>query len=76
MRFQEAHPEALNYLWTDLDAGKFSVERRHTEDIERLLNSPWYRVAATLLPVLWTPVYWFRAGLRRIARILLKKQAA
>lgn len=75
-RFREPHPDAIDRLWSDIDSGRVSVERRRTDDIDRLLNSPWYPAAVALMPLLWEPVRWVRAGLRRAARLVRRRQQA
>lgn len=67
-RFAGKHPPAIAQLWDDIEAGKVVVERRRTEDIERLLNAPWYAAAKALLPLAWLPVRWARAAARRLPR--------
>lgn len=54
-RFRGRHPPQIEALRQDLDAGRVSVERRETADIERLLRSPYYRLGAAFLK-LWDHV--------------------
>jgi hypothetical protein len=71
LRFQGQHPDAIQQLWQDIERGDVYIELRSTEDIERLLASPWYAVCRALLPIIWKPINWARsvAGiLRRVAR--------
>lgn len=70
VRFSEPHPDAIRQLWTGIEAGAIPAERRRTDDIERLLDTPWYTLAKALLPAAWEPVRWLRAGLRRARRWL------
>ena len=56
-RFQGQHPEQINDLRADLDNGEEKIELRPTEDIDRLLNSPFYSLAR-LKANLWLGVFW------------------
>lgn len=51
-RFAGAHPPMIDRLRADIAAGRVAVELRHTDDIERLLASPRYRLLCTLTGVL------------------------
>lgn len=42
-------PPQIQALWNDIEKGAVSVERRPTEDVERLLNSWWYVPARTVV---------------------------
>jgi hypothetical protein len=48
-RFAGAHPPAAVQMWDDAVAGRLDIERRPTQDIERLLRSPTYRAGRLLL---------------------------
>ncbi len=48
-RFAGEHPPAISQLRADIVAGRVVVELRQTDDIERLLRSPFYRLGAALL---------------------------
>ncbi len=54
-RFEGAHPPQIQALRADLDAGRLECEQRPTADVERLLNSPRYRLGRAALR-LATPV--------------------
>jgi hypothetical protein len=56
-RFQGKHPQQIDSLLADLEEGKENVELRPTEDIDRLLSSPFYRLAG-LNAKLWLSIYW------------------
>lgn len=73
VRFRGEHPPAIAQLWNDIEAGQIEVERRPTEDIERLLNTRWYSLAPGLLLAFWTPVHWARAVLRRARRLTARR---
>jgi hypothetical protein len=64
-RFQGTHPESIQQLLTDLDAGKLHEPLRPTEDIEELLNSPGYwlttRGLRLIMPPFWKARTWFRS---------------
>jgi hypothetical protein len=72
-RFSGEHPPQINALREDLNAGRISVVLRATDDLDRLLASPTYRIGratikmlgpwARLCKVLWR--FWV-AGLRRL----------
>jgi hypothetical protein len=49
MRFKGQHPEQIEALRADLEAGRVKVEQRHMDDIERLLESPRYKIGRWLL---------------------------
>lgn len=55
--YKGPHPEQIQRLRADLEAGMHDVEIRRTEDIKRLLASPAYRIGTGLLRILM-PVYW------------------
>ena len=69
VRFDEKHPDVIAQLWNDVESGRITVERRRTDDIDRLLNAPWYTLAKMLLPALWMPVRLVRTALRRAGRL-------
>lgn len=48
-RFDGQHPEEIARLREDMVSGKLKVIRRDMRDVERLLESPWYKVARHLL---------------------------
>jgi hypothetical protein len=43
-RFTGGHPAPIMQMQADLKAGRLSIELRHTDDIERLLADPRYRM--------------------------------
>lgn len=43
-RFKGTHPEQISQMWQDVKQGKFDLEVRQTDDIERVLNSPTYQI--------------------------------
>jgi len=48
-RFLGQHPAQIESLRADLDAGTVQAERRPTHDIEKLLESPAYRLGRSLI---------------------------
>lgn len=70
VRFTGSHPPAIAQLWEDIEAGRVDVERRRTEDIDRLLGARWYALATRLMPALWLPVRLARALSRRAGRLV------
>lgn len=73
-RYEGTHPPQIEAMRRDIDAGTVSVELRATEDIDRLLSSPEYKMRRTLL--MWIqPVdalaRWIIAAMRKwIDRLL------
>lgn len=53
--FRGEHPEGILQLWNDIIQEKIMIERRGTEDIERLLATRWYRIATWLLVIIRVP---------------------
>ncbi len=51
-RFDGAHPTAITALRRDIASGELSVPLRPTDDIQRLLASPRYRLGRALLKLL------------------------
>lgn len=51
-RYDGPHPPEALRMMEDIRAGKLDVELRRTDDIERLLHSPGYRVGRTALKAL------------------------
>lgn len=43
-RFTGAHPAQIDRMRTDIGEGRVVARLRRTEDVERLLQSPWYRL--------------------------------
>lgn len=64
VRFEGEHPEAIRQLWADIEKGVVKVERRATEDIERLLSNSLYTVATKAIPVIQKPIDWCMAAAR------------
>jgi glycosyltransferase involved in cell wall biosynthesis len=54
-RFHGKHPAQIEELKKDLAAGKIKIELRKTDDIEKLLNSPSYRLGRFALKM-WGPI--------------------
>jgi hypothetical protein len=68
-RFKGEHPPQIRAMWADIDHGVIDIERRQTDDIERLLKSPVYRVRRELLQT-WERVEpHVRPARRLLARI-------
>lgn len=70
-RFQGRHPREIESLRADLNSGRVSEETRNTEDIEALLDSPWYRSGRAVLKGL-DPLAQFAIRRRRRVRRLLE----
>lgn len=70
--FQGKHPEAIEKILVDLKRGVLDEPMRDTQDIERLLANPLYRIAGViLLPILL--VYWhMRAAVKPFTRWVRK----
>lgn len=51
-RFVGTHPPLIEALRSDIESGRIDVEVRRTDDIERLLLSPWYRLGKIGLKLL------------------------
>lgn len=43
-RFEGDHPPQIQAMWQAAQQGELDVMLRHTDDVERLLSSPWYRI--------------------------------
>lgn len=63
-RFGGQHPAAIRQLRADLESGRIQEELRPTEDIERLLRSPWYWLVTRLLHLIMPPYWYVRRALR------------
>ena len=48
-RYRGSHPPEVLHMMADIQAGRLAVEQRRTDDIERLLRSPAYRVGRPLV---------------------------
>jgi glycosyltransferase involved in cell wall biosynthesis len=48
-RYQSDHPPEVRRMMSDIESGRLAVERRRTDDIERLLRSPLYRAERRLV---------------------------
>lgn len=66
------HPQAIRQLWRDIEAGRVAVRLRPTNDIERLLHRPGYRVLTRMLPLLYAPRNW-SGRFRRVAGRLRRR---
>lgn len=55
-RYAGCHPPQIESLRADLEAGRLPVERRATDDIERLLRAPWYPLGRAALKALERPL--------------------
>jgi hypothetical protein len=51
-RFSGMHPPQINALREDLNAGRISVALRATDDLDRLLTSPSYRIGRAAIKIL------------------------
>ncbi len=51
-RFSGPHPEQIETMRADIAAGRLNVELRPTDDVQRLLNTWWYRPACQGLKLL------------------------
>jgi len=51
-RFHGKHPSAVQQMIADIQAGRVDVPLRPTDDIERLLASPWYALGRSVLKAL------------------------
>ncbi len=76
--FNDRHPPQITALKEDLAAGLIDLDTRPTEDIERLLRSPFYRLGRTSLKAL-SPLRlfalqagrWGKRNLRQVLKIAL-----
>ncbi len=48
-RFDGQHPEQIDQMRKDIESGVSKVEMRSTEDVEKLLSTPWYSLGRSLL---------------------------
>ncbi len=66
-RFEGKHPEAIVKLQEDLLSGRISEPQRPVQDIESLLDSPWYWMQTRLAHLfLW--LYWLVRGVWKSVR--------
>lgn len=49
VRYQGNHPPQVLAMWHDIEAGRIAVERRQTEDVERLLTNCWYTIGRSVV---------------------------
>lgn len=67
-RYRGSHPEAIDQLQADVANGAVQEPLRPTEDIERILKSPGYRLVTRLLhlfmPLFWRTRRWLKMSLR------------
>jgi hypothetical protein len=55
-RFRDTHPPQIQNLQLDLESGQLRVQTRPTDDIEKLLRSPGYRLAKSIIRRLTPPL--------------------
>jgi hypothetical protein len=65
-RYRETHPEAIQELRANIDSGIVQEKLRPTTDIEKLLNSPAYWLATSLLHMIMPSFWKIRTWLRSI----------
>lgn len=66
-RFNGRHPPQIEAMRADIASGRLDVECRHTDDIERLLRSPGYRLGRSALRALTPfvpPGLWLHKALK------------
>jgi len=51
-RYQGEHPPEVRHMMDDIRAGALKVELRRTDDVERLLRAPWYRLGRSAIRLL------------------------
>jgi hypothetical protein len=56
-RFHHTHPPQIQVLQSNLEAGLLHIQIRPTKDIEKLLRSPGYRLAKTIVRALTPPSF-------------------
>lgn len=69
-RYDGPHPPEARRMMDDVRAGRLDIELRRTDDVERLLSSPRYRLGCEALKLLdpvdrawtWTKLQFVRAG--------------
>jgi hypothetical protein len=52
IKFKKAHPKVILQLIEDINSGNIKVDLRKTKDIEKLVNSLWYRIGIVFLKFL------------------------
>lgn len=70
LRYDGKHPEVILQLWQDIEQGKIKEERRATDDIERLVRNPLYKLAIYSILIVWKPIEWAWNGARAVRRII------
>ncbi|MBN1680153.1 MAG: glycosyltransferase family 2 protein [Anaerolineae bacterium] len=60
-RFHGKHPPSINAMWHDLQTGQGGFELRQTEDVERLLRSPRYRLLRFVITYADYPARWIKS---------------
>ncbi len=66
-RYNGDHPPQFRAMWRDAQSGELDVMLRHTDDVERLLRSPWYRIQRAVVKY-WDYVDRLRLLLGKVKR--------
>jgi hypothetical protein len=66
-RFRATAPPQIEAMRRDIEGGALPIEKRRTDDIERLLRSPRYALGRTALRVLERPERWWRRFRRQFS---------
>jgi hypothetical protein len=75
-RYSEAHPSVIEELRADLRTGRVSEPQRPTQDIEKLLRSPFYSFEKSMAR-LFLAVYWpLRTVWKRLRNLLFGQRAS
>ena len=68
IRFRGEHPREVVNMMNDIQNGKINSKLRRTDDIESLLDSPYYRLRSRLLKI-QDPLNQFTSHIKRIKNI-------
>jgi hypothetical protein len=75
-RYKGSHPPEIQRILSDIDRGIIQVEKRKTDDVEKLLNTWWYPPGIWGLKMLYFfdfGIFQTRAYVGKVKRWLLKK---
>ena len=71
-RYSGRHPEQIELMWQDIQAGRLSMPTRDMADVERLMRDPVFRLERALLRC-WPPHEWnLRRGGYRLDQVFYR----
>jgi len=70
LRFKKPHPKIIYKLIDDIKSGRSSIEMRHTDDIEKLINSFHYKTGIFFLKLLEPADIIYKNNKKRIKNFL------